>query len=70
MNPDSWWWETDFDFLAGILNAVQWGNWQRGGGKGDKPKPVKRPREKPKKGPKTVDELAARKRALKRNGGE
>jgi hypothetical protein len=28
---------------AGILNAVRAGNWQRGGGKGNRPKPVMPP---------------------------
>ena len=53
------------DFMGAILNAVQWGNWQRGGGKGEKPTAVKRPREAPRKGPKSSDELAQRKNTLK-----
>lgn len=68
-HPQSWWWTPDHDFLAAVLTAIQWGNWQRGGGRGDKPAPVKRPAEKLKKAPGAVpttsDELAARKNALK-----
>lgn len=54
------------DFLSAILVTGQWANWQRGGGRGDKPKPIKRPKEAPKKGPKTSDDLEARKNAVKR----
>lgn len=64
--PKSYWWTADHDFLSAILNALQWSNWQRGGGKGDKPKPVKRPKEDPKQGPKSLDELEARKQAVKK----
>ena len=68
-HPKSWWWTADHDFLAAVLTSIQWGNWQRGGGKGDTPKPVKRPLEKPKKSagavPTTSHELAKRKNALK-----
>jgi len=46
-HPNSWWWTPDTDFLAAILCAVQGGNWQRGGGKGAQPAPVKRPSDKP-----------------------
>lgn len=49
-----------------MLNALQWANWQRGGGKGEKPKPVKRPKEDPKKGPKSLNELQQRKKSVKR----
>jgi len=69
-HPQSWWWTPDHDFLAAVLTSLQWANWQRGGGRGDKPTPVKRPLEKPKQAdgavPKTSEELAARKNALKR----
>ena len=66
MYPKSWWWQPDMDFLAAILNALQWGNWQRGGGKGDKPKPVKRPRDPSKKIPKSGKELEQLKQVAKR----
>jgi len=39
-HPQSWWWTPELDFLGAVLTATQWGNWQRGGGKGDKPKPT------------------------------
>ena len=63
--PNSWWWTPDMDFLSAILATGQWANWQRGGGKGDKPKPIKRPKEDPKRAPKTSDDLQARKNAVK-----
>lgn len=69
-HPQSWWWTPELDFLGAVLTSIQWGNWQRGGGRGDKPQPIKRPNEKPKLAdgaiPATSDELAARKQALKR----
>lgn len=35
---------TDHEYLlAGILDLLAGANWQRGGGKGSRPKPVKRP---------------------------
>lgn len=64
--PKSWWWEPSFDFMAAILNSLQWANWQRGGGKGDKPRPIKRPKDPPKKGPKSAEELQNRKQLVKR----
>jgi hypothetical protein len=57
------------DFLSAMLVTGQWGNWQRGGGKGDKPKPVQRPKESPRNGPKTAEDLEARKNAMKRKRG-
>jgi hypothetical protein len=67
-HPESWWWTPELDFLGALLTAMQWGNWQRGGGKGDKPKPVKRPVDKPRAAdgavPKSSAELTARKKAL------
>jgi hypothetical protein len=33
------------DFQASLLLAIQAGNWQRSGGKGDKPKRINRPKE-------------------------
>jgi hypothetical protein len=41
--PNSWWKMPEHDLLAGILFAGEGANWQRGGCKGDKPKPVKFP---------------------------
>jgi hypothetical protein len=66
-HPQSYWWTADHDFFAALIAAVQWGNWQRGGGKGDKPKVIERPVDKPKTvaGPKSAAELHARKQALK-----
>jgi hypothetical protein len=63
--PKSWWWTPEFDFLAATLNALQWANWQRGSGKGEKPKPVKRPKEQPKNGPISAEELQARKKSMR-----
>jgi hypothetical protein len=65
-HPASWWWTPDIDFLGAIVTAIQWGNWQRGGGKGDKPRNIERPIDRPKTaaGPITAEELAARKKAL------
>lgn len=66
--PESWWWTPELDFLGAVVNAVQWGNWQRGGGRGDKPKQPTRPMERPTRvqaDPVTPDELKARKQALK-----
>jgi hypothetical protein len=42
-HPRSWSWSIDTDLLAAILYSTQAGNWQRGGGKGDKPRPILRP---------------------------
>lgn len=66
--PQSWWWTPELDFLGAVLTAIQWGNWQRGGGKGDKPKPVSRPKEKPQKttGPTTPEGLSRRREAMSR----
>ena len=70
-HPQSWWWTPEIDFLGAVLTAIQWGNWQRGGGKGDKPQSVKRPVEKPKADPGSVPasaaDLKARKEALKQS---
>ena len=66
--PQSWWWSPQIEFLGAVLTAVQWGNWQRGGGRGDKPKSVQRPVDKPKSSavpPKSAAELEERKKALK-----
>lgn len=36
-------WELVPHLLAAILDETRQGNWQRGGGKGQRPKPVERP---------------------------
>jgi len=68
-HPQSWWWTPELDFLGAVLSAVQWGNWQRGGGKGDKPKQVKRPVDKPTAAPgstpTSAKDLKARKAKMK-----
>lgn len=53
--------------MASILLALQGANWQRGGGKGDKPKRVDRPKEtgSTATGIKSSTDLAARKTKLK-----
>jgi hypothetical protein len=67
--PQSWWWTPELDFLGAVVNAVQWGNWQRGGGKGDKPRRVTKPADKPVAAPGTAptsaEDLKARKAKLK-----
>ena len=67
--PQSWWWTPELDFLGAVVNAVQWGNWQRGGGKGDKPRRVTKPADKPLAAPGTAptsaEDLKARKAKLK-----
>jgi len=69
-NPKSWWWTPEHDFLGAIVTSLQWANWQRGGGKGDKPRPIKRPQEKVRSrvkiDPQSADELAAKRERLKR----
>lgn len=54
--------------MASILLALQGANWQRGGGKGDKPKRLERPRETGtvSTGIKSSADLAARKTQLKK----
>ena len=52
--------------MASILLALQGANWQRGGGKGEKPKRLERPKETPSTaGVRTPEDLAARKAQLK-----
>lgn len=72
-NPKSWWWTPDIDFAAAMLVSLQWANWQRGGGRGEKPRPVKRPKEKTrsrvKADPRSASELAEKKRKLLKGGG-
>jgi hypothetical protein len=62
-HPQSWWWTPQTDFLALILQAVQGGNWQRGGGKGRPPEAVKRPSDR-RESIRTSDELKARRAAM------
>lgn len=71
-HPQSWWWTPELDFIGAVLTAIQWGNWQRGGGKGDKPKPVKRPKEKPKKvrPAMTAQDVTSRRQALNQSVGK
>lgn len=38
--PDSSSWPLESQLLANILDVLQWANWQRGGGKGQKPRSV------------------------------
>lgn len=42
-HPKSWPWSIDTEFLSAILFTLQGANWQRSGGKGDKPKFIGRP---------------------------
>lgn len=52
--------------MASILVVLQGANWQRGGGKGEKPKRVERPKEISQHAKTmTVDDLAARKTKLR-----
>lgn len=62
LHPRSWWWTPLFDFLAMILVTLQGANWQRGRGKGPRPKIQKRPSDKPPQ-VRTVAELDEKKRA-------
>jgi hypothetical protein len=67
LHPKSWWWTPQTDFLAEILAAVQGGNWQRGGGKGPQPQPVKRPADdtKPEPALPTTEQLTSQREALR-----
>lgn len=40
-------WTLDQYMLAAVFDAVQWGNYQRNGGRGKRPKPIPRPGEGP-----------------------
>ena len=40
-------WSTTDWLLAGVIDVLQGANWQRGGGKGSRPKPVERPKSLP-----------------------
>ena len=49
-----------------MLVVLQGANWQRGGGKGEKPKRIQRPKENPKLASSlTAEDLAARKQKLR-----
>lgn len=37
-------WDTNSYLLANLADLLAGGNWQRGGGKGARPKPLKRPK--------------------------
>lgn len=39
------WSDTEY-LLAAIVDVLAWANWQRGQGKGPKPKPIRRPTDK------------------------
>lgn len=43
--PKTYHWDFTIEMLAVIHHAIQGGNWQRGGGEGDRPKPIERPSE-------------------------
>lgn len=42
-NPKSWPWDANTEFLSAILYVLQWANFQRGGGQGEKPRMIRRP---------------------------
>jgi hypothetical protein len=42
-NPKSWPWDANTEFLSAILYVLQWSNFQRAGGQGEKPKMIRRP---------------------------
>ena len=42
-NPQSWPWDANTEFLSAILYVLQWANFQRAGGQGEKPRMIKRP---------------------------
>jgi len=54
--------------LAGIMYALEGANWQRGGGQGTAPKPMKFPDDK-KPALDNLDELKARKEQIRRRRG-
>lgn len=53
--PKSWWWTPLFDMLAALLQVLSAANWQRGGGKGQRPKMMQRPKEARVKKPRGLD---------------
>lgn len=42
LNPAALWGSTEH-LLAGMFDVLQGANWQRGGGKGTRPRPIERP---------------------------
>lgn len=64
--PQTWWVTPELEMLAGVLHAVQSGNWQRGGGKGQQPQPVSFPKEKKAGTVRSADDLAEKRRQLRR----
>jgi hypothetical protein len=45
MYPKSHDWDVGTELMAAVLYVLQWSNWQRGGGKGEKPELISRPQE-------------------------
>lgn len=43
MDPEGWGWDADTYLLANLIDIEQSALWQRGGGKGQRPKPFWRP---------------------------
>jgi len=66
MHPQSWWWTPEIDFYSAILMTLQSANWQRGGGKGPRPKQVTKPEDKAKtrRGADSRSEVHTRKQAM------
>ncbi|GEM_PF-2549822 len=64
--PQTWWVTPEMQLMAGLLFAVEGGNWQRGGGQGPQPKPVKFPEEMKLGGIDSAKDLAERKERLRR----
>lgn len=60
--PRSWWKGPEHELLAGVLYAIECGNYQRGGCKGTEPKPIKFPEDRDIR-VKDSTELAEKKRA-------
>lgn len=58
-------WPIDQQLLANIAETLEWANWQRGGGKGEGPKPIPRPGLKKPEKPGLTAEQAARLRAIR-----
>ena len=46
-DPEGWQWTPDTYLLANLVDLAAAGNWQRGGGKGRRPKPLPRPGARP-----------------------
>lgn len=62
--PNSWWVTPDLQLLSGILYALEGANWQRGGGQGKQPKPVKFPEDRELS--LSVDDMEARRDEIRR----